>query len=120
MEDSAFLTLHLTCRNTTKVGDIQYLQVEAIRSSHLTTSPSLDPIRPMPQTTSPINTYFDQKWIGLKVHIATPEETTVEWTLNQKIYERERTSDHHGKEARAIFRCTDADNKKCIIKIRML
>jgi hypothetical protein len=74
----------------------------------------------MPQTTSHIRTNFDQKWIGLKVHIATPEKTTVEWTLSQKIYERERTSDHHGKEARAVFRCTDADNKKCIIKVRML
>ncbi|PCH07823.1 Hypothetical protein PENO1_010080 [Penicillium occitanis (nom. inval.)] len=74
----------------------------------------------MPQTTSHIRTNFDQKWTGLKVHIATPEKTTVEWTLSQKIYERERTSDHHGKEARAIFRCTDADNKKCIIKVRML
>lgn len=85
---------------------------------HLTLE--LNHIQAMLQAISPISTHFDQTWIGIKVHIHTPQKTTVEWTLNQKIYERERTSDHHGKEARAVFRCVDAENKKCIMKVRML
>ena len=71
-------------------------------------------------STSLTSTNFDQIWIGLKVHVTTLEKNTVEWTLDQKIYERERTSDHHGREARAIFRCTAADEQEGIIKVRML
>jgi hypothetical protein len=43
MEDLAVLTLHLTYRDTAEIGIIGYLQVEAIRSSHITISTLLKP-----------------------------------------------------------------------------
>ncbi|QGA16653.1 hypothetical protein EYB26_004320 [Talaromyces marneffei] len=63
---------------------------------------------------------FDQEWIGLKVHSIDSGGETIEWILNQKIYEKQRDFDHHGKEARAIFRSTDADDKNGSMRIRML
>jgi hypothetical protein len=120
MEDLVILTPHVISKTLQKLVSLQHLQVEAIRSSHAITSILLHRSKPMSPSTSLSSANFDQKWIGLKVHISDPEGTTTEWTLNQKIHERERDSDHHGKEARAIFRCTDADDKKCIMKVRML
>lgn len=64
--------------------------------------------------------YPDEQWIGLKIHVEAPNGTTLEWTLEQKNYEKMRETELYGIEARAVFECSGAEDMKCVVKIFML